>query len=56
LLILDEAQAINNHAHKQTKALKALQARGRIAMTGAHPLRTAWPTCGRFSIFSTRAC
>ena len=34
LLILDEAQAIKNQANKQTKAVKALQAKGRVAMTG----------------------
>ncbi|MCL1919138.1 MAG: DEAD/DEAH box helicase [Peptococcaceae bacterium] len=34
LLILDEAQAIKNHGNKQTKAVKALSAKSRIAMTG----------------------
>ena len=34
LLILDEAQAIKNHGNKQTKAVKSLLAKGKIAMTG----------------------
>lgn len=34
LLILDEAQAIKNPGTKQTKSIKALQARAKIAMTG----------------------
>lgn len=34
LVILDEAQAIKNSAAKQTKAVKRLDARGRIALTG----------------------
>ncbi len=34
LVILDEAQAIKNPAARQTHAVKALQARGRIALTG----------------------
>jgi len=34
LLILDEAQAIKNPATKQTKAVKQLQAKARIALTG----------------------
>ena len=34
LLILDEAQAIKNHGNKQTKAVKALTAKAKIAMTG----------------------
>lgn len=34
LLILDEAQAIKNPGTKQTKAIKALQCRNRIALTG----------------------
>ena len=34
LLILDEAQAIKNHGNKQTKAVKSLSAKGKIAMTG----------------------
>ena len=34
LLILDEAQAIKNPGVKQTKAIKALNARNRIALTG----------------------
>jgi non-specific serine/threonine protein kinase len=34
LLILDEAQAIKNHASQQTKAVKNLRAVTRIAMTG----------------------
>jgi non-specific serine/threonine protein kinase len=34
LLILDEAQAIKNHASRQTKAVKHLRAATRIAMTG----------------------
>ncbi|MEL5940343.1 DEAD/DEAH box helicase, partial [Tetragenococcus halophilus] len=34
LLILDEAQAIKNPGTKQTKNVKALQARAKIAMTG----------------------
>ncbi|MCL2020841.1 MAG: DEAD/DEAH box helicase [Betaproteobacteria bacterium] len=34
LLILDEAQAIKNHGNKQTKAVKNLSAKGKIAMTG----------------------
>lgn len=34
LLILDEAQAIKNPGTKQTKSIKALQARTKIAMTG----------------------
>ena len=34
LVILDEAQAIKNSGAKQTKAVKQLSARGRIALTG----------------------
>ena len=34
LLVLDEAQAIKNPGAKQTKAVKQLQARARIALTG----------------------
>ncbi len=34
LLILDEAQAIKNPDAKQTRAVKALKAQGRIALTG----------------------
>ncbi len=34
LVILDEAQAIKNSGTRQTRAVKALRARGRIAMTG----------------------
>ena len=34
LVILDEAQAIKNPNARQTKAAKALKARGRIALTG----------------------
>ena len=34
LLILDEAQAIKNHVNKQTKAVKSLSAKAKIAMTG----------------------
>ena len=34
LLILDEAQAIKNPGTKQTKAIKALQCKNRIALTG----------------------
>ena len=34
LLILDEAQAIKNHGNKQTRAVKNLSAKGKIAMTG----------------------
>ena len=34
LVILDEAQAIKNPAARQTRAVKALQAQGRIALTG----------------------
>jgi len=34
LVVVDEAQAIKNPAAKQTRAVKALQARARIAMTG----------------------
>ncbi|MDR1935732.1 MAG: DEAD/DEAH box helicase [Candidatus Accumulibacter sp.] len=34
LLILDEAQAIKNHASRQSKAVKNLRAAARIAMTG----------------------
>jgi non-specific serine/threonine protein kinase len=34
LVILDEAQAIKNPAAKQTKAVKALKADARIALTG----------------------
>lgn len=34
LLILDEAQAIKNAGNKQTKSIKALNAKTRIAMTG----------------------
>jgi non-specific serine/threonine protein kinase len=34
LAILDEAQAIKNPAARQTQAVKALKARGRIALTG----------------------
>jgi superfamily II DNA or RNA helicase len=34
LVILDEAQAIKNPAARQTRAVKALRARGRIALTG----------------------
>ncbi|MDR0857921.1 MAG: DEAD/DEAH box helicase, partial [Oscillospiraceae bacterium] len=34
LLILDEAQAIKNNVNKQTKAVKNLQSKLRIAMTG----------------------
>ncbi|WP_407103226.1 DEAD/DEAH box helicase [Desemzia sp. FAM 24101] len=34
LLILDEAQAIKNPGTKQTKSIKALKARAKIAMTG----------------------
>lgn len=34
LLILDEAQAIKNHGTKQTKAIKQLNAKARIALTG----------------------
>ncbi|MDR1530792.1 MAG: DEAD/DEAH box helicase [Clostridiales bacterium] len=34
LIILDEAQAIKNHVNKQTKAVKSLTAKGKIAMTG----------------------
>ncbi len=34
LLILDEAQAIKNPGTRQTRAVKELSARGRIAMTG----------------------
>ncbi len=34
LLILDEAQAIKNPGTKQTKAVKAIKAKSRIAMTG----------------------
>jgi superfamily II DNA or RNA helicase len=34
LVILDEAQAIRNSGTKQTRAVKAIQAEGRIALTG----------------------
>ena len=34
LVILDEAQAIKNPAARQTRAVKALQAQGRVALTG----------------------
>jgi len=34
LLVLDEAQAIKNHSNKQTTAVKNLQAKSKIAMTG----------------------
>src|SRR6185295_8332827 len=34
LAILDEAQAIKNPGTRQTRAVKALRARGRIALTG----------------------
>ena len=34
LLILDEAQAIRNSGTKQTRAVKTIQAEGRIALTG----------------------
>ena len=34
LLVLDEAQAIKNAGAKQTRAIKALRARARIALTG----------------------
>ena len=34
LLILDEAQAIKNHGNKQTAAVKKLQSKSKIAMTG----------------------
>lgn len=34
LVILDEAQAIKNPAARQTRTVKALRARGRIALTG----------------------
>jgi non-specific serine/threonine protein kinase len=34
LVILDEAQAIKNPEAKQTKAIKRLKARSRIALTG----------------------
>jgi non-specific serine/threonine protein kinase len=34
MIILDEAQAIKNPGTKQTKAVKQLKSRGRIAMTG----------------------
>jgi non-specific serine/threonine protein kinase len=34
LLVLDEAQAIKNHTNKQTTAVKNLQAKSKIAMTG----------------------
>src|SRR5207248_1886422 len=34
LLVLDEAQAIKNPSAKQTRAVKALEARARLALTG----------------------
>jgi non-specific serine/threonine protein kinase len=34
LVVLDEAQAVKNPSNKQTKAVSALKARSRIAMTG----------------------
>jgi non-specific serine/threonine protein kinase len=34
LLILDEAQAIKNHGNKQTKAVKSIKSKMKIAMTG----------------------
>ncbi|NPE20270.1 ATP-dependent helicase [Fusibacter sp. A1] len=34
LLVIDEAQAIKNPTTKQTKAVKAIRAKGRIALTG----------------------
>ncbi|MCL2398703.1 MAG: DEAD/DEAH box helicase [Defluviitaleaceae bacterium] len=34
LIVLDEAQAIKNHSNKQTTAVKALNAKSKIAMTG----------------------
>ncbi|MCL2576799.1 MAG: DEAD/DEAH box helicase [Defluviitaleaceae bacterium] len=34
LFILDEAQAIKNHSNKQTTAVKKIQAKSKIAMTG----------------------
>lgn len=34
LAVIDEAQAIKNHGAKQTKAVKALKAEARIALTG----------------------
>ncbi len=34
LVILDEAQAVKNHSTRQTRAVKKLPARGRIALTG----------------------
>ena len=34
LIILDEAQAIKNHATKQSRAVRKLKARARIALTG----------------------
>jgi len=34
LVVLDEAQAIKNHAARQTKTVKRLQAEARIALTG----------------------
>jgi non-specific serine/threonine protein kinase len=34
LLIIDEAQAIKNHANKQTKSVKSIKSKMRIVMTG----------------------
>lgn len=34
LVILDEAQAIKNHSTKQSKAVRRLKAKARIALTG----------------------
>ena len=48
LVVLDEAQAIKNPGTKQTRAVKALKSRARIALTGT-PLEIAWAICGRCS-------
>ncbi|MBI3892355.1 MAG: hypothetical protein HY303_12600 [Candidatus Wallbacteria bacterium] len=54
LLVLDEAQAIKNPNARQSRAVKRLRGRTRLALTGI-PWKTAWTIFGRSSTSSTRA-
>ena len=50
LVILDEAQAIKNAGTRQSRAVKGLQAAGRIALTGT-PVENRLSDLGRCLIF-----
>jgi uncharacterized protein (DUF1778 family) len=54
IVILDEAQAIKNPSTKQTKTVKQLKARCRIALTGTPVENQLWQICGRLFDFLNR--